>query len=195
MKRYLSLFFLYLFICKIIFGGELLHAQQIQELSYELSNSWLVIKLPYKLKMNTANVFSEDTKLAIKILEIKVDGKNIFLEPDPVLYNYRPYPPKPTMKIINVNMNKDIYYIRMSWSFHEETSDNINFYKSLSWGGGYPNYQHYKIGQESKELIIRYKVIIPFKSVTAQNLLDGNIPITSYSEEYYARIDLTNAFR
>lgn len=175
--------YLFLIIFNIIGGSGFVFTQNFYELNYERTRYKLELKIPYQLNMKISRIFHEDTILAIKILEMKVDGKQIFPEFDGTQGSNGL-----KMKTKLVNKKLSIFYMRMIWIF----SDSSDI-KEFTWSDG-RSYDSYIIREGSKNLFIRYKIIFPFPFVTVKKLKENNIPENSYSEEYCVSVDLTNAF-
>jgi hypothetical protein len=174
----------FLTICFLLmFGGRMLFAQQVQELDFVRAGHRLELRLPYQRNMNNIWVFDEDTALALKILEISVDGEQIFPEFDPILRDYIF-----SMRIRNTRRGVNVYYMRMVWLL--VNSDNV---RKFVWND-LRSIDSYIIREGSRNLFIRYKVVFPFPFVTMRRLRN-NAPEDAYSEEYCVSVDLSNAFR
>jgi len=178
MKKYLWLGMVHLIP---IFTSKLLFAQQIQEITFEKSVYGLELRLPYQRNTRITRVFHEDTELAIIILEMAVDGEQIFSEVSSINSDYRPF-----MKKKHTKREANIYYMRMIWD--AINSKNIQKYE---WKDPRTWSRCYTIRKGSKKLFIKYKIVVPFPFVTIKKLLQYNIPEYVYSEEYCISVDLS----
>jgi|GEM_PF-2832430 len=175
--------YLFLLLVNFIFGG-FLHAQQINEAVLERRNSMLIIHLPYNVNNGINRIFQENTVLAINIIEIRVDGEQIYPEFNSILGELTF-----SIKQKRVNRNRNGYSMRMRWDYLE--SNNTN---RFSWCDG-RSYDAYVIREGSQRLFIRYRIIYPFFFVTVEKLRTNNIPRHAYSDEYSVSIDLTEMWR
>lgn len=177
----------YVFECilLLLFGGEMF-AQQTQNISFEKRGVVFELKLSYQCNIETTKVFHEETTLAIDIIEMSVDGRQIFPEADNILREYIP-----SMKIKYTWRRTNTFYIRMLW-VGSQWAGNGNF-KRFIWND-LRTTNSYIISEGSKNLFIRYRIVIPFPSVTIDKLQKKYIPEESYSDEYSVCVDLSNVF-
>jgi hypothetical protein len=171
------------YVVFIFFGGGVLFAQQVYELDYERISGGFELRLPYQCGQNTT-IFSEDTELAIIILEMTVDGIEIFPERHNFLTEEN-WKIKVPMEIRNAGGRADTRYMRMFWDF-------LGGGRSI-WSDG-PSGRYYII-PVCNRLFIRYKVVFPFRGVSIEKLEGLDIPEDAYSEEYFVSVDLTNVFQ
>jgi len=160
------------------------------EFIYERGNCF-TLNLPYEINDNVQYVFGYNTPWAIDIIDIFVDGKRIPASTD---LNLRmvPYDPSIRYSINKVTENQKEYYITMYWlrigtteMFWEDWTSGIdskNFFSIHS--------RAYLIPIKGKELNIKYRIILPYPSLTPENLFDKNYELKEFTKEYNLYIDL-----
>jgi hypothetical protein len=163
-----------------------------------------VLNLPYEIGEDVEYVFDKDTPYAIDIIEIRADGEKLsfaleLLAP-PYSRNYA--------RVKRTIEGKREYYMSMDWTFGWVTIEGRRgWVKALFWNDGTgfmfketePDYgvpwtNSYQISDGMEILEITYRIILPYPSLTLNNLRDRNYENKIYTEEYTITIDISNLF-
>ena len=173
-----------------------LHAQEDKTVRGEFirSGNRFILNLPYEIGDEVRTVFDEDTPLAIDIIEICADGKPLSSIED------FDAPLGRTSFIVNgITRGKNEYYISMFWRLRYSG-------EVLHWNDGRgiifvevaPNlYAHktntYEISREMKVLEIRYRILLPYPSLTNDELYNQTYTI-NFSEGKKMIVDISEVF-
>jgi len=125
-----------------------------------------ILNLPYEVEDDVRFVFDKNTLYAIDILQILVDGRTLSITDRGSLIEPQDY-----FFIHEVTEGQKEYFISMSW---RKSGEDI-----LRWTDtGGPDLTKvnqslaYEISKEMKILDITYRIILPYPSLTINNLFD-----------------------
>lgn len=160
-----------------------------------------ILNLSYKIRDDVEFVFDEDTPYAIDIIEIYADGNKLSLLNEDWVFRTA----RSSFRKHKVTKNKKDYHMSMYWHFYY--SNNM-----LCWNDGrgvifetisgiIPNQDvtsritnTYAISREMKQLEIKYRIVLPYPSLTIDNLYDLNYEHKIFTEEYSVTVDIGNVF-
>jgi len=163
------------------------------------NNRLFILNLPYNVKENISIIFDEDTPYAIDIIEIYADTKKLsFIE------DIRDIGTRTSFRIINISEKKEDYFISMYWYLYgnllrwndgrgiifekvinNDQASNVLSYKPLT--------NTYALTRDMKHLVIKYRILYPYPSLTIDDLYNKTNN-ENYSNERIMIVDLSNIF-
>ena len=170
---------------EFIIGGFISHA-----------DDHFILRLPYIVGDNIEYIFEEDTPYAIDIIEILADGQMLAFVFDPMSVSSfsRSY-----FRISKTTEDTREYYISMYW--YVEYLSNIsrdafqwNDGRSIYFINGVPATNTYEIRRGMEFLEITYRIMLPYPTLTIQNLRDPNYENKIFTEEYRMIVDIRHIF-
>lgn len=148
------------------------------------------LKLPYRVSDEIDSIFNEDTPLAIDIVEIYADGKKLYFVEDRRLIEVNN---KPYFRIDRIVERKKEYFIFMDWYLLRSAG-------VLCWNDGrgliitdnnvYTN--TYEISRDVKKLEIKYRIVLPYPTLTIENLFDIKYQDKRYTKSYMIIVNISN---
>jgi hypothetical protein len=189
MKKTYILFFL---IFNIMF---FIHAQGEKIVMGEFirSGNRFILNLPYEIGDEVRTVFDEDTPLAIDIIEICADGKPLsFIE------DFGTPLGRTSFSVNGITRGKNEYYISMFWRSHLGEALRWNDGRGIIFVEIAPNlFAHktntYEISQGMKVLEIRYRILLPYPSLTDDELYNQTYT-GNFSAERKMIVDIGKIF-
>lgn len=155
-----------------------------------------ILNLPYEVGEDIKYVFDGFTPYALDIIEIRADGEKLpFVFYAGIGDTIRDYDIRETIK------GKKEYFITMYW-YLDDTGEQIlrwddsrGFRAKQIEPGLFLAYTHcYEISMGMKVLDITYRVVLPYPSLTIDNLSDVKYENKIYTEVYTITIDISNLF-
>jgi len=183
----------YIFIIFLICFSFIINAQgnEIMKGEFIKDGDNFAIKLPYKIGNHIKYVFVEWTTYAIDIIDIRADGIKLSFFHDPSVPNGLPF--FRTQKTIK---GKDTYFQYMVWK-------PVFYNKVLTWNDGRglifteiapytstTSTNSYKILRDMNILEIRYRILLPYPSLTLDDIYEKTY-IGNFTKEYTIFVDLS----
>jgi len=151
--------------------------------------SWS-LNLPYEISDDIEYVFHKHTPLAIDFIEIFVDGKSF------------PF-------CTDFSKRAGVYDATLRYRLSEAEEENNEYYISMNWRriglegiywedytlGLSPHSRALYIPRKSKKLHITYRIILPYETLTPQNLFDKDYKDKKYTEELKICVNLEDFFK
>ena len=190
MIKYFILFVscnLFLFNNKIL-GNEIMHVE------YSFRNNYFILNLPYEVENDIEIIFAEDTPLATEIMEIWADGVKLSFINDTNVPLGRTY-----YDIRRKEINKNRYFISMYWRIHQNGILRWNDGRGIIFNEIAPGmFSHmtntYEINQYIENLVILYRIVIPYPTLSINNLYDIKYNNKIYSKNYRIEANLFSIF-
>jgi hypothetical protein len=189
MKKACILFFL---LCNIIF---FVHAQGDKTVmgKFIKSGNRFILNLPYEIGDEVRTVFDEDTPLAIDIIEIRADGKQLsFIE------DFGTPEGRGSFRVKEIARGENEYYILMIWRLHLGEYLRWNDGRGIIFVEITPNlFAHktntYEISRGMKALEIRYRILLPYPSLKVDELYN-QVYTGNFSREKRMMVDISKVF-
>jgi hypothetical protein len=176
------------------------YAQEVDTVKVDIvkyNDYYYLVNLPYSVPENIDLVFDHDTPLVINIVGIYIDGKKLEYNPDtPIDFGFEPIPYFNLLKINQDDSNNECY-LTMWWS--KRTDDE----EALYWHGGrgavfeqedrlreYPFVKSYKLEKGMNNIIIKYKILIPYNGISLNDLYELKDDDEHYSTIFSVSINL-----
>ena len=159
-----------------------------------------ILNLPYYIDDNVKYIFEEDTPFAIDIIEILVDDAIL---PTNFRFEFGSLYSRRSFKIQETTEGINKYYISMCWYMVHPLPGEAIFWhdrrgllkKEIAPGEFIIDLNMYLITQDIKNLEITYRIVLPYPSVTIDNLADLNYNSKLFSNEYKISVDICNFFK
>jgi hypothetical protein len=165
---------------------------------------YFLLKLPYEIDPDCSAVFSEDTPLAIDIIDMVADGKKLPFVDD---FDFDVGEGRNDSSLIPINPNQKEYFIIMFWYKGRYTNLLDNNFKSILWNNGQgfvftvtsPN--RYKVSTKSYEIEkvmrniqVTYRIRLPdrYMPYSGYNLL--YLKENRYSKTYTVLLNLKSVW-
>ena len=158
---------------------------------------FFVLKLSYLIENNVEHIFDEDNQYIIYIVDMRANGVklNYVLELS-ALPSFPQY-----YSIHETTEGRVDYYVYMHWT----VADGYFFSRDVFqwWDGrgriffeeGYePHTYTYEIRRGMEFLEITYRIMLPYPTLTIQNLRDPNYENKIFTEEYRMIVDIRHIF-
>jgi hypothetical protein len=166
-----------------------------EKINFIMYDTAYLLRLPYKIDDQIHFIFGEDTPLAIKIIEINVDGEALSYSDDVINVNQRTY-----LNIIPVQCGQREYFVRMYW--YKRNFDIIYWhdgrgiiFREVEPRLFYPKINIYELNKKMKNIIIKYRVLLPYSGITINDLYNGELKDQYYTDEYCVSIDINQVFK
>jgi hypothetical protein len=157
--------------------------------------SFFILNLPYEIDNNDLFVFDEDTPYAIDIIKIYADGEELsFIE------DIRDVQPRTYYRVHEIITGRRNYFISMYWMpwYSGEVlrwNDGRGiFFTQLTPTRLLINIFSYEISRGMNVLEITYRIVLPYPSLSIENLSDKSYENKRYTREYRIRVDISNVF-
>ncbi|MDR0322458.1 MAG: hypothetical protein LBI28_13240 [Treponema sp.] len=201
--KYLLLVLLFLFSCSSE-NKKINEVEIIQGEFFKVDDQLLILNLPYKIDKNIKLVFDEDTPYAIDIIEIYADAKKLSYSD----YVYNGHRERSYFRINPVSDIKNEYYISMFWyaEYDPKYRDWLcwNDGRGLIYRGRQPNglpdftepavkANTYELTKGMKHLVIRYRILLPYSSLTIDDLYNKTYE-NNFSDERIMVVDISDVF-
>jgi len=197
-------FFLFLFFSVYELKGEItIKADTPPENASDIGvfikyNEWgdYILNLPYEVGEDIKYVFDKNTPYAIDIIEIRADGEKLFFVFYPGIGETVRY-----ADIRETIKGKKEYFITMCWYSDDRGEQVLRWDDSRGFRakeiepGLFQVYTHcYEISMGMKVLDITYRIVLPYPSLTIDNLSDVNYEDKIYTKEYTITVDISKLF-
>jgi hypothetical protein len=185
-----TIFFIFTFSALNIQGSEIIEGNFIRKRLYFFS-----LDLPYNVKDNVEYIFDEDTPYAIDIIELRADGKELHYnnEFEAGSSNSRRF-----FRIKKTIDGENEYFITMYWLVVPPFPSMALLWNDgrdiMLWTSNGPQENTYVITNEMKILEITYRIVLPYPTLTIDNLYDMDYEYKIFTEEYHMIVNLNGIF-
>jgi len=154
----------------------------------ENSSAWS-IKLLYEINDEVEYVFTYWTYFAIDFIDITVDGNKLPVNFSYTIALYNPSMDYRRYELYKVEEKKQ-HFISMLWT---RVGIEGIYWEDYTMGAS-AHSRGYYIPRESKILHITYRIILPYPTMTVENLFDKTYKNKIYTKEYKMYVDLEELF-
>jgi len=159
------------------------------QIIYDGYGAWN-LNLFYETDNDVEYVFSKGTYFAIDFINITIDGKKLPVNISYAMQVYDPSINNRRYKLHKVEEENELNFISMHWT--RVGTEGI-YWQDYTMGM-FIHSRGYYIPRESKTLHITYRIILPYPTLTAENLFDKTYKNKIYTREYKMHVDLEELF-
>ena len=158
-----------------------------------------ILNLPYEIEDDVEFIFYDDTPLAIDIIEIYVDGEELLFSDNVEIFRHSNM--QTSLNILPIIKDKKEYIIQMQWYLYSNrllcwyngkgaSSEKLNIF---GFEVIYPITNAYTISNDKKQMVIRYRILFPYSTMTIDDLRNKTYK-DNFSKEKIMIVDTGNIF-